>query len=49
MSELDARRRSFLLGLGGGRQLILTSCEEAGPAAENVIRVSGGNYVSAYR
>ena len=50
LSELDASRRAYLLGAGGERQLIVTSCEETMcGAAENIIRVSGGNYVSAYR
>ena len=50
LSELDASRRAYLLGAGEERQLIVTSCEETMcGAAENIIRVSGGNYVSAYR
>lgn len=50
LSELDASRRAYLIGAGGERQLIVTSCEETMcGAAENIIRVSGGNYVSAYR
>lgn len=49
LSELDASRRAYLLGTGKERQLILTSCEEnIGQEVNHVIRVSGGNYVSAY-
>lgn len=50
LSELDASRRAYLMDAGRDRQLILTSCEEeSASGAENLIRVSGGNYVSAYR
>lgn len=51
LSELDERRRSYLLEGIGERQIIITSCEadEMLSFADRVIEVNGGSYVSTYR
>ncbi|MBR2343639.1 MAG: DNA replication/repair protein RecF [Clostridia bacterium] len=51
LSELDETRRKFIIGGVGERQIIITSCfeENLNDFADNIIRVSGGKYVSSYR
>ncbi len=50
LSELDERRRSYVLGDIGERQLILSACEEQKERTGFYeIRVEGGRYVSAHR
>ncbi len=50
LSELDEKRRDYILGLAGENQLILTACDrhiKGGNYQE--IEVAGGKYVPAYR
>ena len=51
LSELDERRRKYILEGIGKRQIIITSCEadETVAFADNVIEVFGGSYVSSHR
>ena len=51
LSELDEKRRSFLLSGKGDKQIIITSCsfDEENIRADRIIDVSGGEYVSTYR
>ncbi len=51
LSELDGRRREYVISGMKDRQVIITSCEgeEALKYAECVIEVDGGNYVSSHR
>ena len=46
MSELDGRRREYVLRETGDRQMILTSCEteDFDPRRVHLIRVSGGSF-----
>lgn len=43
-SELDSIRREYLAEKIGGRQVIITTCEENLPAAGKIIRVENGTY-----
>ena len=43
LSELDSGRRSYLLGGIGGRQVIMTSCEECAPECTKFF-VKNGTY-----
>lgn len=45
LSELDARRREYLLGSIKGRQVIMTTCESVGEENVNVISVKDGRYL----
>ena len=51
LSELDEKRRSYVLGDTGEKQIIITSCEseEYERYGAHRIDVSGGEYVSSYR
>ena len=51
LSELDDKRRGYVLSGVGERQIIITSCEpeDLRGFVENEIDVSGGKYVSSYR
>jgi len=51
LSELDEKRRKYILEGIGERQIIITSCEPDGMLdfADCVIEVVAGSYVSAYR
>ncbi len=51
LSELDEKRRKYLLEGIGERQIIITSCEadETVGFADNIIEVKEGSYVSARR
>ena len=51
LSELDERRRSYVLGDTGEKQIIITSCEseEYERYGANIITVEGGSYVPAHR
>ena len=50
LSELDDKRRSYVLGDIGERQFILTACEHLTETDTiHEIRVEGGRYVSAHR
>ena len=51
LSELDSKRRSYVLSDTGDKQIIITSCEseEYERFGATRIDVSGGEYVSAYR
>ena len=51
LSELDERRRRFVLDSLSGKQTIITACEceEMKPLAKNLIEIKDGQYVSAYR
>ena len=51
LSELDEKRRNYLLSGKGDKQIIITSCsfDEENIKADRIIDVSGGNYVSTYR
>lgn len=50
LSELDDKRRSYVLGDVGERQFILTACETVKQTdTVHEIRVEGGRYVSAHR
>ncbi len=50
LSELDERRRRYVLGMSEERQLILTACDShLEGAGYHEIRVTGGKYVPAYR
>lgn len=51
LSELDERRRKYILEGIGERQIIITSCEPDGMIefADCVIEVVRGSYVSSYR
>lgn len=50
LSELDDKRRSYVLGDVGKRQFILTACENITEKdTVHEIRVEGGRYVSAHR
>lgn len=49
LSELDASRRSYLLGEIKDKQVILTSCEPSQVKDAAAIRVEGGEYFSAKR
>ena len=51
LSELDERRRKYIVGGMGDRQVIITSCEaeELKEAADLIIEVKEGEYVPSYR
>ena len=51
LSELDERRRKFVLSGVGERQIIITSCDEEEflGFTERKIDVTGGTYVSSHR
>ena len=51
LSELDERRRKFVLDSLSGKQTIITACEgeEMKPLAKNLIEIKDGEYVSAHR
>ena len=51
LSELDERRRKYVLSEIGKRQIIITCCDrsECIGFTDNEIEVSGGNYVSSHR
>ena len=51
LSELDERRRRYVLSEIGDRQIIITCCDknECIGFTDNEIEVSGGEYVSSYR
>ena len=51
LSELDEKRRKFVLDSLDGKQTIITACEceEMKPLARNLIEIKDGKYVSAYR
>ena len=51
LSELDEKRRRFVLDSLSGKQTIITACEceEMKPLARNLIEIKDGQYVSAYR
>ena len=51
LSELDERRRQYVLSEIGERQIIITCCDagECVGFTDNEIEVSGGRYVSAHR
>ena len=51
LSELDEKRRKFVLDSLEGKQTIITACEceEMKPLARNLIEIKDGKYVSAYR
>ena len=51
LSELDERRRQYVLSEIGERQIIITCCDknECVGFTDNEIEVSGGQYVSAHR
>ena len=44
LSELDARRRSYLLSNLDSKQVIMTSCEKKDVQADRVIGVENGNF-----
>ncbi len=51
LSELDEKRRSFVLDSLSDKQIIITSCEcdEMKHLAKNIINIKDGEYVSSYR
>lgn len=51
LSELDEKRRKYVLSGIGDRQIIITCCDrnECIGFTDNEIEVSGGRYVSSYR
>ena len=51
LSELDEKRRKFVLDSLDGKQTVITACEceEMKPLARNLIEIKDGKYVSAYR
>lgn len=51
LSELDERRRGYVLGGSKEKQIIITSCEseEYERYGANIIEVSGGEYVPSHR
>ena len=51
LSELDEKRKSFVINGIKEKQVVVTSCEndESMRFADAVFEVSGGNYVSSYR
>ena len=51
LSELDERRRAYILSKRGEGQIIITGCEylECIGEVDNLIEVSGGRYVSSHR
>ena len=51
LSELDEKRRRYILEGIGERQIIITSCETdmTDLFADRIIEVSGGSYVSSHR
>ena len=51
LSELDERRRKYVLSGKGERQIIITSCDrgECADFTDNEIDVCGGEYVSSHR
>ncbi len=51
LSELDEKRRKFVLDSLEGKQTVITACEceEMKPLAKNLIEIKDGQYVSAYR
>ena len=51
LSELDEKRRKFVLDSLDGKQTVITACEcdEMKPLAKNLIEIKEGRYVSAYR
>ena len=51
LSELDEKRRKFVLDSLADKQTIITACEgeEMKPLAKNLIEIKDGRYVSAYR
>lgn len=50
LSELDERRRSYVLGDTGEKQLILTACDRyAEMKGFHEVNVEGGNYVCTHR
>ena len=44
LSELDTKRRDYLLSSIKGRQVIMTTCEQVAEGNANVIRVENGRY-----
>lgn len=44
LSELDAARRAYLLGKIGGKQVILTACEQLQDTPAHTVRVENGNF-----
>jgi len=51
LSELDEKRRKFVLDSLADKQTIITACEgeEMKPLAKNLIEIKDGRYVSTYR
>ncbi len=51
LSELDEKRRKFVINGIKEKQVIITSCESDGilKFADSITEVEGGNYVSSYR
>ena len=51
LSELDEKRRKYILSGIGDRQIIITSCDpdECLGFTNSEIEVSGGRYVSSHR
>ena len=51
MSELDEKRKKYILENIKEKQIIITSCEKENyeALADNVIEVVGGKYVSTHR
>ncbi len=51
LSELDDKRKKYILEKSGEKQIIITSCDEdiEGINAERIIRVERGSYVSSCR
>lgn len=51
LSELDDKRRSFVLAGAKDKQIVITSCDldRVNDRADHVITVRGGSYVSSYR
>lgn len=44
LSELDSKRRAYLLSEISGRQVIMTGCDDSSTGSATVIRVNGGKY-----
>ena len=44
LSELDTKRRAYLLSEISGRQVIMTGCDDQSTGSANVIRVESGTY-----
>ena len=51
LSELDDKRRKYVLDGIGDRQIIITACNKAECVGytDNEIEVTGGQYVSSHR